>query len=190
VTRTLTALIAATLAAGMLAGCGPPGAGRASDAGPEQTELELTSALSPEGTALAALGFSPEQLVTEDPVVAADPEPDTAGPRWRAWRERRAATVMLRRHMLHGEIVVQTVEGTRTVLVQRGEVTDVSDTSLTVTSTDGFAQTWVFGDRMRVIESRATIAPRELTVGSPVGVAGVRADGDPTARVVIIPQDR
>lgn len=186
--RTLTSLLVAALAAATLAGCGLAGIDRAGQDGSEQTEVELAAALTPEGTALAALGFNPEQLATDDPVASADPEPDGAGPLWRAWRERRAARVMVRQHMLHGELVVQTADGTRTVLVQRGEVTEISDTGLTVTSADGFTQRWSFDERLRVIEARTTIAPQQLSVGAPVGVAGVRVDGDPTARLVIIPQ--
>jgi hypothetical protein len=180
--RTVITVLVTALAAASLTGCGL----RAGDQS-GQTEQELTAALTPEGMALAALGFAEQDVAADDPVASADPEPDAGHPRWRAWRERRAARVLLRSHMLHGEIVVRTVDGTRTVLVQRGEVTAISSTGLTVASTDGFTQTWTFGDPMRVIEARATITPRELEVGAPVGVAGARLDGEPTARLVVIP---
>ncbi len=45
--------------------------------------------------------------------------------------------------MLHGEIVVETQDGAvQTQLIQRGEVTNVSATAITVESSDGFSQTY------------------------------------------------
>jgi PAS domain-containing protein len=178
--RALSALTAATLASALagaaLAGCAAPTADPA---------MEFAAALSPEGTALAALGYAAEEVATGDPVATANPEP-SPGPRWHRWRQRHTARVLLRRNVLHGEAVVQTAEGTRTVLLQRGEVTEVTDTAVTVTSADGFAQTWSFGEPLRVLESRTSITPDELEPGARIGVAGARTDGTPTARLIVI----
>jgi hypothetical protein len=180
--KILITMLVAALGAGSLAGCG-----LARNGADEEVSPDLVAALTPEGAALAAVGFAPEDVATGDP-VAAD-EPDQAdGERWRSWRARHAVRVALRHNMLHGEVVVQTPEGAKTVLVQRGEVTALSDTGLTVISTDGFSQTWVYAAELRVIESRSTIEPTELAVGAKVGVAGVSVDGQPTARLVVIPQ--
>jgi hypothetical protein len=67
---------------------------------------------------------------------------------------------------LHGEYVAPDPdgEGYRTVVVQRGEVTDVSDTSLTVVSEDDFTTTY------RVTDDT-------LVMGSTGGVGGIE-DGD------------
>jgi hypothetical protein len=96
----------------------------------------------------------------------------------------------LRKNTLHGEIVVQTKEGTRTIAVQRGTVTALDDDSMTVKSTDGFTMTWTFGENLRVIERRTTVQPEDVEVGAEVGVAGAK-DGDrATARLVVIPRAR
>jgi hypothetical protein len=93
---------------------------------------------------------------------------------------------MLSRDLLHGEVVVETADGARTVLVQRGEVTGRSAGTVTVTSRDGFTQTWTYGDRLRVLESRTTVEPRELAVGAEVGVAGHERGGTPVANLLVI----
>ena len=74
---------------------------------------------------------------------AAPPGPGAAGPQ-----------------RLHGEAVVKTKDGgTKTVAVQRGEVTAIDGDSVTVKSTDGFTLTWTFGDELRVVERRTTVRP-------------------------------
>lgn len=47
---------------------------------------------------------------------------------------------------LHGQVTVQEGSGTTVLLVQRGQVTSLSDTSMTVRSTDGFTATYTIGD--------------------------------------------
>ena len=94
---------------------------------------------------------------------------------------------LLRGNTLHGEVVVQTKEGTRTVVVQRGTVTAITDMSITVKSSDGYTLTWAFGDKLRVVERRTTIQPKDVAVGTTVGVAGAK-DGDRNvARLIRIP---
>jgi hypothetical protein len=178
--RTLITVLVAGLAAGSLAGCGPARDGAAE-------EPEVVAALAPEGAALAAIGYDPDDLATGDPVAATEPD-QADGQRWRNWRARHAVRVLLHQNLLHGEVVVQTPDGPKTVLVQRGEVTALSDNGLTVTSSDGFSQSWVYAAELRVIEARSTIEPSELAVGAKVGVAGVEVDGQPTARLVVIPR--
>ncbi|MCW6011169.1 hypothetical protein K1W54_42495 [Micromonospora sp. CPCC 205371] len=127
-----------------------------------------------EQAALSAIGFE-----------AADPSP-SATPS----RERPRMRGFLRKNTLHGEIVVDTKDGPKTVVVQRGEVTAIDDDSLTVKSSDGYTIEWAFGDDMRVRERRDTIQPGEVKVGTEVGVAGAK-DGDRTvARLVVIPLKR
>ncbi|MEH0984950.1 hypothetical protein [Micromonospora sp. CPCC 205556] len=185
-----TSLLAA-LALGV-AGCGPadrsPGAAK-------EAAVEVAAALGAEGQALTAMGFEPGELD-----LAAAPAPSSAapeastGPRDRAgergdeWRKRRPARVLLRQNTLHGEVVVKTRDGgTKTVVVQRGEVTAIDGDSVTVKSADGFTLTWTFGDKLRVVERRTTIASKDIEVGTTVGVAGAR-DGDATvARLIVVP---
>ena len=131
--------------------------------------------LTPEGQALTALGFEPADVATPSPSQAANVKPK------RKW---------LRHNTLHGEVVVQTKDGTKTVLVQRGEVTAVGDTTMTVKSTDGFSQTWTFGEKPRVVERRTTVQPKDIAVGDEVGVAGTKNGDQSLANLVVIPVNR
>lgn len=127
-----------------------------------------------EQAALSAIGFE-----------AADPSP-SATPA----RERPRMRGFLRKNTLHGEIVVETKDGPKTVVVQRGAVTAIDDDSVTVKSTDGYTVEWAFGDDLRVRERRDTIQPSDVKVGTEVGVAGAK-DGDRTvARLVVIPRKK
>lgn len=179
-------LVLAAVGAAGLTGCG---VGRA----PAQDAVDAAVALSADAQALTALGFSPVDMRpggAMDPSAepAADESPD-ARPGDRP-RKRHQARGFLRRNTLHGEIVVQTDDGTRTIAVQRGTVTEIDDDSMTVKSTDGFTLTWTFGDELRVIERRKTVQPDDVEVGTEVGVAGAK-DGDAaTARLIVIPRGK
>lgn len=173
-----TALLAGVGVLG-LTGCGP-----AQD--PAQSAVEVVAAMGAEGQALAALGFDPADI---EPAMGGEPnaESDEDG-RQDGWRKRHRARVLLRDNALHGEVVVQTKDGTKSIVVQRGTVTAIDADSMTVTSTDGFTFAWTFGDKLRVVQRRASVQPDQVEVGTEVGVAGAR-DGDRgIARLVIIPR--
>lgn len=187
-----TALL--TAAALGLAGCGAAQTG--ADAARE-TAVEVAAAMGTDGQALAALGVDPADLDV-DPAAAPAPSasgtpdeqagPDRKGDRAQDWRKRHRARVLLRKNRLHGEVVVQTKEnGTKTVAVQRGEVTAVDAKSMTVKSADGFTMTWTFGEKLRVVERRATIQANEIKVGTTVGVAGAKEGDKGVARLVVVP---
>ena len=91
------------------------------------------------------------------------------------------------RNVEHGEVVVQTKQGDKTIDVQRGTVTAIDDTSVTVKSADGFTQTWVFGKPLRVIEHRTTIQANAVKVGTEIGVAGAKNGSTVTANLIVIP---
>ncbi|MEU7796124.1 hypothetical protein AB0B11_22110 [Micromonospora tulbaghiae] len=181
-----TALLAAASLA--LAGCGATRSGAAPDDG-----VEVSAALGADGQALAALGVGAGELDV-DPVAAPAPSgtpqagPDGKGERAKEGHRRHRARVLLRRNTLHGEAVVKTRDGgTKTVAVQRGEVTAIDDRSMTVRSTDGFTVTWTFGEKLRVVERRTTIRSTDIKIGTTVGVAGAK-DGDRSvARLVVVP---
>ena len=146
-------------------------------------------ALSPAASALSAVGFSPDDVTTvADTAPAADPSPSASAdptkkhPGARALRLRRG----LARNVEHGEVVVQTKDGEKTVDVQRGTVTAITDTSVTVKSADGFTQTWVFGTPFHVIEHRTTIQATAVAVGAKVGVAGAKNGSTVTANLLVI----
>jgi hypothetical protein len=99
---------------------------------------------------------------------------------------RKALRKYLRRNTLHGEVAIQTKDGVKTVVVQRGSVTAVTGTGVSVKSTDGFALTWTFGDKLRVVQNKKAAAISAIQNGAEIGIAGVR-DGDVTsARLVAI----
>ncbi|MEU1687448.1 hypothetical protein [Micromonospora sp. NPDC005707] len=189
----VTALLAA--AALGLAGCGP--AQVAQDSAKE-TAVEVAAALGADGQALAALGVDAGDLDV-DPVAAPAPSAsgapgEQAGPqgkrgeRAQEWRKRHRARVLLRKNTLHGEVVVQTKDGgTKTVAVQRGQVTAIDAKSMTVKSTDGFSMTWTFDEKLRVVERRTTVQSSDIKVGTTVGVAGAKDGDNGVARLIVVP---
>ncbi|GIE92882.1 hypothetical protein [Paractinoplanes rishiriensis] len=93
----------------------------------------------------------------------------------------------LRKNTLHGEVAVQTRDNeVRTVVVQRGSVTAAGADSVSVRSSDGFALTWVLGDKLRVVQDRKQVEISAVKTGAEIGIAGVK-DGDRSvARLIVI----
>lgn len=172
--RRLGLVVASGVLAMGLVGCG---GGPAQDAG--ETAVEVAAALGVEGQALAAMGLDPSPAVAP----SESPSPDR-----KDRKERRKARVLLRKNVLHGEVVVQTKEGTRTVAVQRGEVTEIDDTSITVKSTDGYTATWSFATDLHVIRHSTTVKPEEIKPGTQVGVAGAKDGEKFVARLIVVPR--
>ena len=136
--------------------------------------------LSPEAQALAALGVNPADLAaapSSGPTVDPSAAPGGKHPRLR---------LKIRKNVLHGEATVQTKDGLKTIAVQRGTVTAITDTSVTVKSTDGFTQTWTFGPNLSVIEHRATVQPSGVKAGAEIGVAGPHEGSTYTARLIVL----
>ncbi|MFG3423048.1 hypothetical protein [Micromonospora sp. NPDC048063] len=188
-------IAAGTLFAAVALGLTGCGAAEVAGQPARETAVEVVAALGAEGQALAAMGFDAGDLDV-DPVAA--PASPTASPtatgekprreRAEEWRKRRQARVLLRKNTLHGEAVVRTKDGgTRTVAVQRGEVTAIDGGKMTVKSTDGFTMTWTFGDELRVVERRTTIASTDIGVGTTVGVAGAKEGDGGVARLIVVP---
>lgn len=172
-----------------LTGCGP-GASTAASA-----------ALSPEATALTALGFSDSDVTTAGSADGTDASPDTTPPSSPNGKDvgknvgknkhpllrRLAIRRGLGKHVQHGEITVSTKDGDKTIEVQRGVITAISSTSVTVKCTDGFTMTWTIGSPIRVIEHRSTVQPSDLAAGDTVGIAGVKDGSTNTAKLIVIP---
>ena len=169
------ALSIVVFAAALLTACGPSAA----------PALVATA----ESEALAAMGIEPEDLAAAQPDASpsAQPKQKEKDKDRKRWEGRRPQKVLLGRNVLHGEAVVQTKEGNVTVVVQRGEVTAISSTSITVKCTDGFTMTWSFHPELRVIERRATIQPTEIKAGAQVALAGPKTGGNAQARLIVIP---
>jgi hypothetical protein len=136
-----------------------------------------------DGQALQAIGYATEDVAltsADDPQPSAGP---AAGNRVRHPRLRYAF-----RNTLHAEAVVKTEEGTKTVVAQRGTVTAVDATSVTVKSSDGFTLTWKIGDQSKVIVNRAKADLSAIAVGNEVGVAGAKDGDTPTVRLLVVPK--
>jgi hypothetical protein len=176
-TRTRIALTLCTLGfAGLLGltGCGV-GAGTTTAAAPAAADV------TDEATVLQAVGF--DTGLAADPSPSASTAPDSATPR----KDRRAGIRRyLRKNTLHGDITVQGKDGVRTIVVQRGTVTAVTSTGVSVRSTDGYALTWTFGDKLRLVQDRKAVPTSALKTGQEVGVAGIRDGGAVSARLIAI----
>lgn len=180
-TRTRIGLVMGTLVLGVaglvgLTACDRGGAVASS------AEVVSDTAVSAEAQALTALGFD----TTGAPIVT-DPAPAPStgaskAPKARLGGIRR----LLRKNTLHGEVVVQTKDGTKTIDVQRGTVTAIDDKTVTVKSTDGFTLTWTFGNPINVLEHRTTVQPSAVKVGTEIGVAGTKDGSTTTARLIVI----
>jgi hypothetical protein len=84
--------------------------------------------------------------------------------------------------MEHGELTVRTKTGDRVIDVQRGQVSAVSATSVTVRSTDGFTATYTVGSasKVRVRKNASTIA--NVHTGDNVAVAATKSGNTNTLR--------
>jgi hypothetical protein len=157
------------------------------------TADQAAQAMSADASALTSLGFSDNDVTAADSTVADSPAPapsastdSKAGNRHRLAR-RLTIRRGLARNVEHGLITVQTKNGDQTIEVQRGTVTAINSTSVTVQSTDGFTLTWTFGSPIHVIEHRTTVQPTAVAVGATVGVAGLHTDSADTASLMVIP---
>lgn len=188
-TRLGVTIATATLGAfGLLgmAACSP-------SAGSDPSQASSAQTMSPEATALTALGFSDGDVTGDSTTaVSATATPSTGPnghgngnrhPRWQRLLIRRG----LGRHVEHGQITIQTKDGDKTIVVQRGVITALTSTGMTVKSADGFTMTWTFDSSMRVIENRSTIQPSDVKAGETVGVAGVLDGSQNDAKLIVIP---
>jgi hypothetical protein len=190
-TRTRIGLAMGTLVIGAAALVGLTACDRgAAVASP--AEVVSDTAVSVEAQALTALGFDTTGApIVTDPAPA--PSTDAGGapaPGAKASKAPRAGVKGIRRYLrkntLHGEFVVRTKDGTKTVDVQRGTVTAIDARTVTVKSTDGFTLTWTFGNPINVLEHRTTVQPSAVKVGTEIGVAGTKDGSTTTARLIVI----
>jgi hypothetical protein len=176
-----TAIIGITGLVGLTA-CARSGADTASPAG------VVAGAVPAEMQALTTMGFdtglSPAADPAGEPVV--DPSPSASSPAKNRRNGLPLRRRLLRRNTLHGEFVVATKNGQKTVDVQRGAVTAIDDKTMTVKSTDGFTLTWTFGSPIHVLEHRTTVQPSAVKVGTQLGVAGTKSGATTTATLIVI----
>ncbi|WP_433465830.1 hypothetical protein [Spirillospora sp. CA-128828] len=91
---------------------------------------------------------------------------------------------------VHGEATVRRKDGFHLATWQRGKITAVSSTGLTVRSDDGVSWTWTAGDKTRVRKNGEKSAIKALANGDQVLVAGERSGTTRTARLVRVPKPR
>ena len=79
--------------------------------------------------------------------------------------------------------------GDITILVQRGEVTAISATSISLRSKDGYSHTYVITDRTKVREHRQPVDLSDLKVGERAMVIAIQTpNGDVARRISCIRQ--
>ncbi|MDG4766668.1 hypothetical protein O7632_21585 [Solwaraspora sp. WMMD406] len=188
--RTLAGTAAGVAALLVLTGCAV--------GGPRADE-----SLTAEAHAMRLLGFADDDIAdVADPadvasltIVESD-HPDDGRPGW--WQDRPGRYAEgggpwrgrhpLRGAGLHGEVTVETEDGPRTIVAQRGTVEAVDGTTVTVESADGYLLDWTCADGCRVIDQGDRIGLAELDLDTAVGVAGVRDGEDLVARLVLRPK--
>jgi hypothetical protein len=143
--------------------------------------------MSPEQSALSALGFSDGDVAPAAMNSTAGPSGTSSKgthPGLRRLRLRRE----LRKHIEHGQITVETKKGDQTIDVQRGTVTAATSTTLTVKSNDGFTLTWTIGSPISVFDHGTKSDVSAVKTGAIVGVAGTQSGSITTARLIVIPK--
>jgi hypothetical protein len=160
-----------------------------------------SGSLSPEQSALTALGFTADDVsavtgttTASAASASASAAPGKTGagktagkakhPRLRRLAIRRLA---LRGHVEHGQVTVETKTGDKIIDVQRGTVTAITSTTVTVKSTDGYTQTWSLSGSPTIIERRTTGQVSSIVAGTTVGIAGPQAGTTATAKLIVVP---
>lgn len=87
--------------------------------------------------------------------------------------------------LLHGEDVVKDSDGIKTLNTQQGTVTEVSETSITVKSSDDFLATYTVNGDTKVGKDGKQSAIADVKVGDTVHVNGTKTDGSLTANFIM-----
>lgn len=132
--------------------------------------------------ALALSGLVGVGLATADPTTSpsptpgatATPAPDAKADRQQQ-REGKQGKRDLARRALHGEVTLGGKKS-RVVAFQRGAVTKISATSVTVKSTDGFTASYALAGDTKLRKAKQEVALSEIVVGDRVRVVA-RKDG-------------
>jgi hypothetical protein len=89
--------------------------------------------------------------------------------------------------VLHGEGLVQTKKGPVRVAMQNGEATALTQTSVTVRSSDGYTRTWVLDKNVKVYDKRHTLQPGALRAGADLAIAGTAPAANGSASAAATP---
>ena len=130
------------------------------------------------GAALAAQGAT--STAQQGATTTTRPGKAKAGALGRAgWRH------ALGRRVLHGEVTLQTQEGTRTVVMAYGTVTALAKDAITVKSSDGVETSFKLDGDTRFGFRDEPAPSAELKVGEDAFVTGEKSGGTATARRVV-----
>ena len=129
----------------------------------------------------AALAAQDATTTTQAPGASADKVKARAGALARAGGWRHA----LGRRVLHGEITVQTQDGTKTIVMARGEVTALSGDAITVKSSDGVETSFRIDGDTRFGFRNEPDPSAELKVGEDAFVAGEKSGDSAVAKRVV-----
>ncbi|MFG2021061.1 DUF5666 domain-containing protein [Actinomadura geliboluensis] len=91
---------------------------------------------------------------------------------------------------VHGEATVKRKDGFHLATWQRGKITSVSSSGVTVRSEDGVSWTWAANGDTRVRKDGEKSALKALANGDQVIVAGERSGNTRTARLIRVPKHR
>jgi hypothetical protein len=148
------------------------------------TALVVTGALTLGGAALLApqtASATPDQVTNQVADQAADQSAHAQG------RHRLLTPAQRRELRTTGHLTVTRhtrKHGTVTVLVQRGEITALSPTSISLRSKDGYSHTYVVTDRTKVREQGQPAGYDDLKVGEQAMVVALHsAKGDVARRI-------
>jgi hypothetical protein len=175
-TRTRMALALTTL--GLAGALGLAGCGVAAGTPANVASSELAD----EAAALQTVGFDTGLAAGPSPAPSASDGTTKA----KGKHPRLALRKYLRKNTLHGSVTVQGKDGVKTIAVQRGTITAVTSTSVSVKSTDGFTETWAFGDPLRIVQDKKKAATSALKAGETIGVAGTQNGSATSARLIAI----
>ncbi|MFI0369319.1 DUF5666 domain-containing protein [Actinomadura sp. 1N219] len=143
------------------------------------------------------------------PAAAADPSPSPSaadsgtkthrgdGPQGKNWRDGKGHPGKRHPHRharpfrgVHGEATVRRKDGFHLATWQRGKITALSGTTLTVRSDDGATWTWAANAQTRVRKNGEKATLKALAAGDQVLVAGERSGDTRNARLVRVPKPR
>jgi Domain of unknown function (DUF5666) len=130
------------------------------------------------GAALAAQSASSSATSTTR-APSANANKSKALGRGAGWRH------ALGRRVLHGEVTLQTKEGTRTVVMAYGTVTALSKDAITVKSSDGVETSFKLDGDTRFGFRNEPAPSAELKVGEDAFVSGEKSGGSATAKRVV-----
>jgi len=111
---------------------------------------------------------------------AADSTPTPSSPAPAAAQQHKARGLVGR--VEHGQITVRTKTGDQVLDIQRGQVTSVSATAVTVRSTDGFTATYAVSGTSTVRVQKKTSTIADVHNGDQVAVAALHTGNTDTIR--------